>query len=94
MKERLVFVTSDLYYVRAFLSRQIKLAAETHDVTLIVNADIDAAAEAIGHKGQVLNFSVQRKISLLRDLISLMRRLGFSCAGVRRSCIPQLRRLA
>jgi len=76
-KQRLVFVTSDLYYVRAFLARQIKLAAETYDVTLIVNADTEAASAAIGHSGKVLNLGVHRKISLLRDMLSLLRMIWF-----------------
>jgi glycosyltransferase involved in cell wall biosynthesis len=77
MKKRVVFVTSDLYYVKAFLSRQIKLAAQRYDVTLIVNADPEEAARAIDYCGQVLNFSVSRKISLFRDLASLFRLIAF-----------------
>lgn len=77
MKKRVVFVTSDLYYVKAFLSRQIKLAAQRYDVTLIVNAEPEEAARAIDHCGRVLNFSIVRKISLWRDLISLIRLIAF-----------------
>lgn len=76
-KKRLVFVTSDLYYVRAFLAKQIMLAAESYDVTLIVNADTEAASAAIGHCGKVLNFGIHRKISFLRDLLSLLRMIWF-----------------
>lgn len=77
MKKKVVFVTSDLYYVKAFLSRQIKLAAQRYDVTLIVNADKEEAARAIGYCGKVLNFSVSRKISLFRDAASLLRLIAF-----------------
>lgn len=77
MKERIVFVTSDLYYVNAFLARQIKLAAKNYHVTLIVNCDPLLAGAAISNCGDVLNFSINRRISLISDLRSLFRLIWF-----------------
>lgn len=76
-KKKIVFVTSDLYYVKGFLSRQIKLASTKYEVYLIVNADMTEAASAIGKCGATLNFDIQRKISILKDLTSLVRLLLF-----------------
>lgn len=77
MKKKIVFVTSDMYYVKAFLSRQIRQASLEYDVALVVNADPAAAGAAIGNVGKVFNFSIHRKISLLRDAISLFRMVMF-----------------
>ena len=72
-KKKIVFVTSDLYYVKGFLSRQIKLASTKYEVYLIVNADMTEAARAIGKCGVTINFDIQRKISILKDFASMVR---------------------
>ncbi len=68
----MVFITSDLYYVKGFLSRQIKACATNYETYLVVNSDIQSVANVIGDSVTIVNLDIRRKISVLRDIYSLV----------------------
>lgn len=70
--ESIVFVTSDLYCVKGYLLKQIKEASKSFDVCLVVNADQSDVHQLLGHSIKVKNFNIQRKISIIKDLHSLL----------------------
>lgn len=73
----IVFVTSDLYYVKGFLVNQIKEAAKSFDVCLVANADRSSVHEIFGDSIAFKNFNIQRKIAIVQDVYSFLSLLLF-----------------
>jgi glycosyltransferase involved in cell wall biosynthesis len=71
-KRVVVFVTSDLYFVRNFLLNQVKAAVTDYDVHLIANAPEKDIEELFGGTLKFSNLGIQRKISIFRDMRSLI----------------------
>jgi glycosyltransferase involved in cell wall biosynthesis len=80
-RESMVFVTSDLYYVKGFLINQIKEAAKSFEVYLVVNADLLELRSLFGDDIEFKNFNIQRRISIFKDLKSLFSLIYFFLAS-------------
>lgn len=71
-REKILFVTSDLYYVKGFLVGQIKEAAKKFEVYLVVNATYSEVTSLFGDSVKFKNCGIERKISIFKDGISLL----------------------
>lgn len=71
-KDSVLFITSDIYYVKVFLANQILEASKYFDVYLIVNADKQSVFDLFGNCVSFKHINIQRKISLFNDFISFL----------------------
>lgn len=71
-KKKIVFVTSDIYFVRGFLKDQIIAASKEYRVYLLVNSPKPELLELFDNSVSCYSFNIQRKISIFRDLSSLI----------------------
>jgi glycosyltransferase involved in cell wall biosynthesis len=75
MKRRILFVTSNLYFLRSFLASQIIAASETYEIVVVVNAPRSEAAAVVKGRARVINCGIERQISLVSDCLSIFRLL-------------------
>jgi glycosyltransferase involved in cell wall biosynthesis len=71
LKERICIVVSSVMTVNAFLLEPIKLLSKHYQVYIIINGHADELAISLDNV-EVLSVAINRKISLFRDLFSLL----------------------
>lgn len=72
-KQKICFVLTVEYAVKAFLLNHLRALAEFYDVTVIVNTDDPDFLAKAGIKAKVIPLKISRDISLFSDLICLFR---------------------
>ncbi len=72
-KIKICIVSTVASALKAFMEPHIRMLRETYDVTLIANATEEEMAPLLGDHTRFIRVDLQRKISLWKDLHSLLR---------------------
>ena len=73
IKQKICFVLTAEFAVKAFLLNHLRALSQFYDITVIVNTDKPDFLAEIGVNAKVIPLKIARNISLLSDLICLLK---------------------